>query len=250
MNDNQQYAAPVARLLTLGDARPTLRAWPDYREMGLTAAEIPELIRMMTDAELLWAPSDSDIVWAPMHAWRALGELHAEAGIPSLLATLIELESDDWAGEELPDVFALIGPAAIPALRDFLADRAQHLWPRITVSTALTRMAALHPQVRDRIIDLLSRQLSQFRAEDPTINAFLISALIDLQATRALSLIKLAFDAQKVDISVYGGWEVVKARILPAGDVEANGQDSQSLLMRVDYLRRYLAGTDEEASPE
>ncbi len=247
MNTKPEYAAPVAQLLTLGDARPTIRAWPDYRALGLTAAAIPELIRMVTDAELLWAPSESDIVWAPVHAWRALGELRAEAAIAPLLATLTELEDDDYVGAELPDVFALIGPAAIPALRDYLADRARHLWARVFVSDALRRIAALHPHVRDRIIDLLVRQLSQFRAEEPEINAFLISTLIDLQADRARSLIKLAFDAQKVDITVRGGWEEIKEQYFPTDDSEAPSQ-LHKLEREVAYLRPYLATPEEKSS--
>jgi len=244
MKRTLNYTAPVAQLLTLGEAESTMHAWPDYRALGLTAVEVPELIRMVTDLELLWALSDSDIVWAPIHAWRALGELHADAAVVPLLTTLIEWEDTDWPGEELPGVFALIGPAAIPALRDFLADRAQHLWPRITASTALTHIAALHPQVRDRIIDLLARQLSQYHADEPEVNAFIIGALIDLRAYRALSLIKLAIEADKVDTSVYGDWEHIKENYFPAEAMDSSNQFQQSLLEQVAYVRPYLAGSE------
>ncbi len=240
MTYKPEYIPPVAQLLTLGDARPTMRKWPEYRALGLTAADIPELMRMVTDAELLWAPSESDLVWAPVHAWRALGELHAEEAIAPLLAVLTELESDDYACEELPDVFALIGPSAIPALRDYLDDQSHHLWPRVNAIEALTRIAALHPNVRDRVIDLLVRRLSQFRAEDPEINAFLVSGLIDLQAVRALSIIKLAFDADMVDASLRGGWDIIKEKFPPVEDSDASVQIRETLLSEVEFLRPFL----------
>ncbi len=46
------YAFPLDKLLTLGDARPTMRRWPDYRQYGLAPEHIPDLVRMATDEEL------------------------------------------------------------------------------------------------------------------------------------------------------------------------------------------------------
>src|SRR5438093_123369 len=74
---SNDYKDPVARLLTLGDARP-VKTWPNYLELGLSREHVPELIRMATDDELNWADSESLEVWAPIHAWRALGQLRAE----------------------------------------------------------------------------------------------------------------------------------------------------------------------------
>ena len=81
---------------------------------GLTAGQIPELIQMARDEELHRADSDSLEVWAPIHAWRALGQLRAEAAIVPLLRLLerIDEEDDDWVVEELPVVFGMIGPTA------------------------------------------------------------------------------------------------------------------------------------------
>jgi hypothetical protein len=115
------YTFPVNQLLALGDVRDETH-WPDYLAYGLDTSHILELIRMGTDEELQWADSESVEVWAPVHAWRALGQLRAEAAIEPLLGLLknIDEEDDDWADTELPKVFGLIGPAAIPALTAYL----------------------------------------------------------------------------------------------------------------------------------
>ncbi len=123
------YQPPLDKLLTYGDPRETpdpaddVRHWPDYPGVfGLGAEHVPELIRMATDDTLTWADSDSLEVWAPIHAWRALGQLHAEAAAQPLLPLLLQGDDSDWVLEELPDVYGLIGAAAIPALSAYLAD--------------------------------------------------------------------------------------------------------------------------------
>ena len=109
------YPSPVSKLLTLGDCRE-VRGWPDYLAIGLGPAHVPDLIRMALDEELYRAGPDSLDVWAPVHAWRALGQLRAEAAaepLTRLLVRIVEFD-DEWVGEELPQVFGMIGPAAVP----------------------------------------------------------------------------------------------------------------------------------------
>jgi hypothetical protein len=90
------YSSPVSKLLTY-DSDLKLRQWPQYlEELSLESAHIPDLIRMATDRKLLWTDSDSLEVWVPTHAWRALGQLKAEAAIAPLLAIADELEECDW----------------------------------------------------------------------------------------------------------------------------------------------------------
>lgn len=235
------YPPPLDQLLTLGDARPTIDNWPDYRAMGISDAHIPELIRMACDQELQWASSESSEVWAPIHAWRALGELRAEAAIAPLITLFGELRDDDFTQRELPYVFGLIGPSAIPALRAFLIDPAQHEQPRFIAVSALGRIGLFHPEVRDRVIDILARQLSQFRNEEPSINTLIVYELIDLHATRAASIIKLAFDAQRIDLSVCRDWKAVQVEL--GEDDSAQSQVQH----RTAHLRKYLP-TDKSSS--
>lgn len=83
------YAAPVQRLLSIGEARSYNPSdWPDYRaRFGLEREHIGDLIRMACDAGLNQAESTSGEVWAPMHAWRALGQMRAEEAVVPLLAS-------------------------------------------------------------------------------------------------------------------------------------------------------------------
>lgn len=76
---SDSYPPPVDKLLTFGDCRK-LPERPNYLELGLGPEHIPALIRMATSEELNHADSESSEVWAPVHAWRALGQLRAEAG--------------------------------------------------------------------------------------------------------------------------------------------------------------------------
>lgn len=110
------YQPPVDKLLTYGDAQGATDNWPDYLALGLTADHVPELIRMALDPELYSVDWNHPQFSAPIHALRALGQLHAEAAIDPLIPLLDKTDDDDGLAEELPVVFAAIGPAAIPAV--------------------------------------------------------------------------------------------------------------------------------------
>ena len=81
------YVDPVNKLLNFGSCE-TIKEWPDYLTIGLGHEHIPELIRMVTDREFLWADQNSLAVWAPVHAWRALAQLRAEEAINPLIGLL------------------------------------------------------------------------------------------------------------------------------------------------------------------
>src|SRR4030042_1580377 len=143
------YQPPVSRLLTYGDCLKVPHQ-PDYLALGLGREHIPDLIRMTTDESLHSGATESLDVWAPVHAWRALGQLHAEAAIEPLISLLhfIDDENDDWVNEELPDVFAQIGPAAIPALASYLADTTNKRFARVAAAEALGKIARAYPSAR------------------------------------------------------------------------------------------------------
>ncbi|HME26081.1 MAG TPA: hypothetical protein VKI44_32910, partial [Acetobacteraceae bacterium] len=81
---------PVRQLLLIGEAGCyTLAEWPDYpASFGLDQQHVGALIRIACDAELHDGDPNSSAVWAPVHAWRALGQLQAEASVQPLLALL------------------------------------------------------------------------------------------------------------------------------------------------------------------
>ena len=211
------YAPPLDRLLTLGDVRGG-REWADYAALGFGPEHIPELIRMATDERLNWADPDSQEVWAPIHAWRVLGLLRAEAAIEPLLGLFTELEDSDWIAEEMPEVFARIGPGAIAALAAFLADPAHDTWPRVHAASCLQAIAESHPETRAACVAALDRQLARYAETDPELNAFVLSNLIELGAVESAPLMQEAFAADQIDEFVAGDWEdaQVSLGLIPA----------------------------------
>ncbi len=205
------YPPPVDKLLTFGECSPSPE-WPDYLALGLGPEHVPDLIRMATDEELNQAASDSLEVWAPVHAWRALGQLRAEAAIEPLLSLFrrIDENEDDWVDGQLPDVYGMIGPAAIPALTAYLADTSHGLYARISAASSLKHIGEMHPDARAECVAIFARQLEGFAEQDPTLNAFLVAPLLDLKAVEAAPVIERAFAADRVDESVVGDWEDVQ----------------------------------------
>ncbi len=208
------YPPPVAKLLSLGEPQgvSTTEKWADYRGMGLGPEHIPDLIRMATDEDLLWADSDSLEVWAPPHAWRALAQLRAEAAIEPLVGLLhyIDEPGDDWMADDLPQVFGVIGPVAIPPLADYLADASHGPFARATAIDCLQEIAKAHPEARGDVQAVIVRQLEKYRENSPALNAFLIWGLMDLEAVETAPLMEQAFAAGAVDELVVGDWEEVQ----------------------------------------
>lgn len=199
------YTSPVDKLLTLGKAEPVISDnWPNYFEPGIGPEHIPDLIRMATDHEIRSiepkeGEEEEPEFWGPIHAIRTLGQLHAETAIEPLVHLLAELEHDEWMLEELPSVFAMIGPAAIPALAAYLADSSHEMYSRSYAANALEEIGKRHPESRSECIAAISKQLEAFDENDYELNAFLISNLTHLKAVETLPLIERAFKADRVD---------------------------------------------------
>jgi hypothetical protein len=201
------YAAPVRQLLTLGETHDHNPArWPNYAaKFGIGAEHVDELIRLACDPL-----SQTDDVWAPVHAWRALGQLRAEAAIAPLLALLKTLDIDEAADAELPVVFAMIGPVAIPVLAAFLADRSNPGFAVFTAIYGIKEIALLHPVCRDECVGILVRMLGSSDHIDPSTSGFVVCALIDLAAVEAIDAIRDAFRRESVEISIPGDLEDVE----------------------------------------
>ncbi len=149
VDNKASYQQPVGKLLTCGmNGWITPDKWPDYRKLGIGPEHIPDLIRMATDEELNEANEQNTEVWAPMHAWRALGQLRAVEAIEPLLGLLERLENDDWVHDELPDVFAKIGPAALPALTEYVADLSHAVSSQISAITSIEKIGKRWPDVK------------------------------------------------------------------------------------------------------
>lgn len=206
---NKQYSAPVDKLLAVGDCRK-IKDWPNYLDMGITSANIAELIEMALDEELNNADSDDPEVWAPVHAWRTLGQLQAKEAIRPLTRLFHELDDSDWVGEELPEVYSMIGRDAIAVLSEYLNDDTHSLHPRVTSAYSLERIGTKNPEARDECVLALTKQLEKFKENDPELNSFLIGYLLDLKAIESLPIMEQAYAADCVDCFVVGDFEDVE----------------------------------------
>ena len=206
---------PVERLITLGKPANRLDSdWPNYPALfGLSDDHIGTLIALACDLGLNQASRTSPEVWAPLHAWRALGQLRAEAAVAPLLATLEMLEDDDYARTERPKVFGLIGPAAVPHIAAFLSNRARPMTALGTAIAGLPKIVADHPEYRDESIAILAGILQRHPQEDWIVNGFAVSALLDLQAVEAIDAIRAAFGRGVVDLSISGDLEDVEIEL-------------------------------------
>jgi PBS lyase HEAT-like repeat len=243
------YPPPLDRLLTHGDPGFQQRAeWPDYVAMfNLGAQHIPDLIRMATDADLNEADTDSSEVWAPLHAWRALGQLRAEAAVEPLLTLLTtgdEDRLDDSILEELPDVYGMIGPAAIPALSALLADDSQGIYGRMSALTGLGKIAEQYPGVREAALAPIVHQLEAYATNDEDLNGFLISELMRLKAAETLPLMEQAFKAGQVDPTL-ATWDDVQIEfgLKTPEEVGRDPERPQADPLRVQRMQEMLGST-------
>ncbi len=205
------YASPVDQLLVYGECELG-DEWPDYLSLGLGEQHVPELIRMIEDERLHSGGRDTLTIWASVHGWRALGQLKAVDAVGALLSLLrrIDEEDDDWVGEELPEVMAMIGAGAIEGLSLYLKDRRNGLFARVAAESSLCLIGKEGGSVRDRCVTILTDELKYFFINDSTLNAFLIDGLTGLNALESLDCIREAFAYDKVDCSVQGDLEDVE----------------------------------------
>jgi hypothetical protein len=126
-----------------------------------------------------------------------------------LLGFLDEYDSD-WIGEEVPEVFGMIGPSTIPHLKKFLSEGGDKLWGRVSAAHCLELIGNKYYQAKLDCIAILTEQLKEFYDNHDTLNAFLISSLINLKGAEALLVIEEAYEADMVDLMVCGDWEDVQ----------------------------------------
>ncbi len=207
-----RYVDPVGRLLTIGETGSYDPAkWPDYIvNFGLAREHVAALACMVCDAALNRSDTDSSEVWAPMHAWRALGQLGVQEAVAPLLDFLRTSENDEAVNQELPVVFGMIGPAAVPQIAAFLSDRSNPTSPVATAMAGLREIVVRHPECRNECVGILARVLEPYAASDPVVNGFAVWTLIDLAAVEAIDVMRDAFRRRAVDLSLVGDEEDVE----------------------------------------
>jgi hypothetical protein len=206
-----EMSKPVQELFLLGEDAARGRNWPDYLSFGITVEHILELLQIVRHIQSFWYDDqyDEEQGYTPIHAWRALGQLQAKEAVDTFIFLAHENEEfdSDWIGEEFPVVLGMIGPEGIPALKGYLTSPERRLWASVTVAHALEKIGNHHPESRDKCVGVLQSTLEDYLENDETLNAFLISFLVDLKAVEAVPLVERAFASGNVDISVLGDFE-------------------------------------------
>ncbi len=215
MTDSHE-TTPIDKLRALGEELARAE-WPDYLAYGINDSHIPELVRLALEWDKEGDDADYGLAhaWAPIHAWRALGQLRAADATAALLSLLhlVDDRQDDWVGEDLPEVFGLIGAPALPALVEFLADATHGLWARAAAVDGLEKIGDHDHEARTQVIAAATLQLERFAEQDPIINANLIHLLGAWKVTEAAPLIERAFEAERVDLAFQGDWEDVQVKL-------------------------------------
>ncbi|EAQ78606.1 hypothetical protein [Blastopirellula marina] len=204
--------------------------WEDYiANFELTLADGHSLLELATweasDEELDAAGiDDMAIVEGPAHAWRALGQLGVIDAIAPL-ARYVEGDGsdlwDEWANEEMPVVFGIMGEAAIEPLRRHIEDVSIGERGRISLVEGLEKVAQFQPPLCDRVTsqldELLQLEIKAKRYDD--IATFLVISLVELKAKTAAETIERAFAAQLIDETLGGCWGDTRRAL----DVEGMG---------------------------
>jgi hypothetical protein len=205
------YLAPVSALLTLGSPKGhrNVDDWPDYvTGFGFTSEHIPELGRLALDSAL-WEEEywERPEITAYVHAYRVLGQLRDEAAIPYLIQIIDTEEDSDWVLEEISYAVSLIGPAAIPMLKESLERAKENLFIGMTVVDCFEKMGLIHPETKAECIAILTAKLEKAEGNDPGINGSIVATLvIDFKAKEALPVIEKAFAGNYVDEMIMGDW--------------------------------------------
>jgi hypothetical protein len=221
-----QEAPLVERLYDAGNPRD-LANWEGrdgyyVATCRISAADIPGLIDLVgrwndpnwpsTDGPLL---DHDDAELLPVTAWRTLADLKADSAVEPLVRLLSELddEFDDWASEELPQVFGKIGEACIEPLTLLAANDDKVDFVRSIAVRGLRHVADYHPHTRDRVVAKLKEMMSGAGDDHLRFNTTLLTELVDLHAVEAAEAIERAYAADLVDVGMFGDWEEVR-RIL------------------------------------
>ena len=187
--------------------------WLDYLSLGLTEADLPELIALMSDPSFHEAYGDEQEVWVPLHCWRTLGQLRTVAALGPILALRDKLPDDDWLSSDLAEIAILIGPEALPLLAVYLADEGKDEYNLVDVAEAINQLGQSDPSIKDECVRLLCGQLERFERNTPLLNGMLVSDLLDLKALDSFDTIRRAYVADAVDISICGDLEDVEIEL-------------------------------------
>lgn len=196
-------------LLKLG--APKGNAWPDYLTLyGFLEEDVPALIELLNDGELIDLTADCTENWAPQHAWRVLGQLRSEQSIGAIIDSFDILFENDAALRELGSVIGMIGPAAIDLLSQHLQQPGKHELSYVLAMESLYEIASSFPRFREQVFVAYRKYLAKPWESNHMLNALLVGRLTDLNAAEMIDDIRHLFSRNCVDVTCAGDLQDVE----------------------------------------
>lgn len=195
------YPAPINELLEWGDDLDRSHQFTDEPEYNLWKKHIPALTRMALDPGLLHGWPADKASWASWHAIHALGALEAWESAPAL-AKLADIDND-WLSDHLPHIWADMGMEVEPSLWMILENSGGSAKQRGLAAQSLFMMTEDNEAMEGKVIKGFDKILGNAKTFDPTVNAYLIHFLREMEAEDEIwETIELAFDEDRVDTDV------------------------------------------------
>ncbi|MBI3152710.1 MAG: hypothetical protein HYZ21_11295 [Chloroflexi bacterium] len=195
------YPAPINELLEWGDDLKRSHQFANEAELMQWKKYIPALTRMALDPGLLNGWPSEAASWAPWHAIHALGELEAWESAPAL-APLADLEND-WLSDHLPHIWADMGRQVEPSLWMILENSSATAKQRGLAAQSLQMMTDDNEALENRLIHGFEKILKNEKVFDPTLNAYLLYYLKQMEALDEIrETVDMAFDQGRVDLDI------------------------------------------------
>ena len=214
MSTIHDYQDPVAKLINLQEkTRWDDEQWLDYvSQFGLSAADLPELRRLIADEELV--DDDGELIFCEIHVLRAAVQIDPETGVKLHIAQLQKFPEDDWLHEEIDGISRNVGAIAIAPFTKILTDPTQDERLRVTFANGLEELGKTYPESRDACINALMTQLQNYHVQDGDyLNSILVKNLIQLKAVEAVNLIEEVFTNRELDEWCTGSWAAAQVSL-------------------------------------
>ena len=213
MTDKTERTIPES-FYTFGEI-PTAEVvkWRDYLSLGVTQEHIPDLIRICTDLSLYDKDDSDPAAWAPVHAWRALGQLKAVDAAAPLTVLFHQQADNEWVFRDIPQVYVLIGPKALPALKAYIDDPT-HSEDGLSVAfECMSKIAQANPINREVIASIFEYRLREYEKQFPFINSCLILELCNMKSYTSWPVIREALQSGRIDYQICGNDIIIQIRL-------------------------------------
>lgn len=213
MSQSHPYQDPVAQILKIDTRTHWQDVWIDYpTQYGLTKADVPELIRLARDEELIYSESPSIYAW--IHALRAATQLAPETAFNEYLALLEEYPDSDYLHEEIGGMCKQVGEIAISPLKQNLNNNQIDVWLRVSAANGLEEVGKAYPDLRESCIHILSKELQNYRdRKEDILDSTLVSNLTELKAIEVVDLIAEVFSHRELDEFITSSWPSVQVQL-------------------------------------